>query len=316
MIGMFNIIRAAASKSYVRYTLATWETLKTALATIGALWVMVEIADFFSDPAGAVLRASWRGLAEIALVAIVYQRRPVTVIKHRLGGRDIHIAIQVGDLFRVPGACVIPTNTTFDTDLSFISLTSIQGQFTSRYYGSDVSYLDDDIGRALGGVEPIELLQGNRAGKTARYAIGTTALIKLNKKGRPQRAFYLLASAELNEVGTCRSVTFDQIKTALAELWDYVSRHGNHEPLVVGLIGTGHGRTTATREEVARETITSFVAACASSSFCNDFTLVIHPADLARYSINLYELGDYLRHVCQYTNWSGGGIGVGTPVAP
>jgi hypothetical protein len=309
------VLRALVSRSHVRYTLFAWDTPKTFLAVLGALWVPLAVVNFFWHATAQKLQGLGWPLVAVAAVATLAARRPVVRTRHRVAGRDVEVAVVVDDLFNTDGACVISTTTTFDTDPSFVSENSLQGQLTSRYYDSDVERLDADIERSLADrfarvAEP-ETLCGRRRGKNRRYRVGTVALVR--PKGK---TFYLLAAMHMNESGNCETVTLDQIRSAIAELWHYVTRRGEHGWLAMGILGTGHGRINATRAEVAREILKSFVAACSASTFCTRFTLLISPSDFQRHQIDLHELAAYLRYLCRYTPWEGRTkTGAGTGVA-
>jgi len=80
------------------------------------------------------------------------------------------------------------------------------------------------------------------------------------------------------------------------------------------VLGTGYGRLSQPREEIVRETIRSFIAACSEHTFADKLTIVITPQDVANHHISLDELGSFLRHVCQYASFSENNRpAVGTP---
>ncbi|MEK7730134.1 MAG: macro domain-containing protein, partial [candidate division KSB1 bacterium] len=122
------------------------------------------------------------------------------------------------------------------------------------------------------------------------------------------------AIADMNEHGVA-SGSFNDLKESLAKLWVYIGRRGLKEPLVMPVLGTGFSRLPQTREEVIREIIKSFVAACSEMTFADKLTIVITPQDMAKHHISLDELGSFLRHVCIYTTFSTGTQhAVGPPV--
>ena len=87
------------------------------------------------------------------------------------------------------------------------------------------------------------------------------------------------------------------------------------EPVIIPLIGSGYSRLPEKRDILAKEIIKSFVAACATKKICEKFTLVISPEDYRKHDLNLYELGQYLRYICHYTEFktkkdSGEGVGI------
>lgn len=303
-------LSAYLSPNYWRYTFLTRETVTLLFAVLGGLWLPVECIAFFFPAAGTALKAWWPLLLAGGTVFLLWQRRPVLSVAQRLAQRDVELEVRVADIFDIDAARVIGINTTFDTDIEggLISTSSLQGQFTQRYYDS-VKHLDADIDRLLV-QKNAETVPGKLRGKTARYEIGTT--LRLKPKGH---TFYLVAIAHMNEQGVAHS-TFDNIKTSLASLWEYMGREsvGGLEPIAIPILGSGNTRLTETRQVIAREIINSFIAACASRKFCEKFILAISPDDYRKHQIDLYELRDFVQHVCRYTEFKAthdAGLGVG-----
>lgn len=270
------------------------------LSSFGVLWLCVEVADYFfkQTQLAATLQQSWWLFFAAGVVVAAAICRPRLRVSYKLNGRDVTIEIAVGDMFDFPGALVVGTNTTFDTRISrqLISEKSVQGQFTKRYYG-DETQLNAELQTHLAQV-PYEELPEARVGKNRRYPIGT--VVRLNPR---DRAAYFVATAHVNEYGVA-SGTYENLKNALAELWVFIGDRGMKETLVTPILGTGLGRLTTPREEVVREIVKSFVAACAEKVFCDNLTVVLLPRDLEKCQMSLERLGDYLRHVCCYTEFS------------
>src|SRR5688572_8484986 len=97
------------SRSYWRYGFSAAKTFDAVFAAFGVLWLTVEIASFFSDPAATWLKAQWPPFLVAGIIYAGWKARPVLRVSHRLTGRDTRIEIRVGDLFSVPGAVVIST---------------------------------------------------------------------------------------------------------------------------------------------------------------------------------------------------------------
>lgn len=290
-----RVLRAYFSGWYWRHGFSWVKAIAALLSSFGALWLIVEIASFFSAPAREVLPQLWPWFLLLGSVIAFWINKPLLSVSCRLSDRDITLTIGVGDLFKNKGALVVGANTTFDTDTknNLISSASIQGQYSEKYYNS-IDHLDGDITRSLDGV-PFELIDDNRVGKKALYPVGTVA--KVSGRGRTA---YLVAIAAMTAKGTARG-SFDDLKTALPELWGYIAEGGSIEPLVMPVLGTGYSRITQTREEVIREIVNSFVAGCSARRFTESLTIVIHPRDFYVNGVDIVELGRYLRHVCKYT---------------
>lgn len=97
---------------------------------------------------------------------------------------------------------------------------------------------------------------------------------------------------------------FEYVKDALASFWLFVGERGSKEAIVTPVLGTGFSRVKVQREEVIREIINSFIAACAERNFCEKLTIVISPHDARTHSIDLKQIDKFVTHVCQYTEYS------------
>jgi hypothetical protein len=288
-------------------------SLKAATAVLGSfgtLWLAVEITAFFFDGTvvPAWLRGHWRLFAAAGTALAIWECRPNTRVECKLNGRDVTVAIAIGDVFDFDGALIVGSNTTFDTRVSprLIAENSVQGAFTKRYF-SDESQLDIQIEGALANT-PAQELQGARQGKSLRYPIGT--VVRVSTKGRTA---YFAAIADINEHGVADG-SFEKLQVALAELWVHIGSRGLKEALVIPALGTGFSRLAQTREQIVREIVRSFVAACSERVFADRLTIVLSPKDVAKHQLSLEELGAFLTHVCFYTEFAtGSNRALGTP---
>lgn len=298
-----NTIRAYFSGWYWRNGFSLLRAAAGLLSAFGALWLIVEIVAFFSESAANWLKSVWWLFLLVGLTSAIWLNRPRHRVYCKLSGRDVLIEVCVGDVFDREGSLIVGSNTTFDTHDEIIDARSIQGQFTSKSYTS-VSHLDTDIDAALRGIT-FESCPHPKPGKQNLYPIGTVA--KVQAAGR---SAYLLAIASINQ-SSVADATFDDLKLALPALWDHISSRGGLEAIVIPVLGTGFSRLPQSREEIVREIISSFVAACSMRRFTPSLTVVVHGPDFYKNEVDLEELGRYLRHVCRYTQF-GGGAGRGT----
>jgi hypothetical protein len=241
----------------------------------------------------------WYLFFAAGIVMAIWSNWPVLRFSSKLGGRDVRISLVIDDILKLNGAIVMGSNTTFDVDVrqNLISKNSVQGKFSEQYYDGTLA-IEAEVTAGLNNI-PFETLTGQRVGKSARYPIGT--VVKLTPKGRTG---YLLAISNLNEHGVA-SGTFDDLKTALAELWVYLGSKGSKdEQVLIPILGTGFGRLRESREAVFREIVRSFVAACSESSFCDDLTIVLHGDDLAKHKMEFKDLCEFLNSVCKYTEFA------------
>lgn len=286
--------------------------ISAVLSSFGALWLGVEIADYFFKGTAlpSAIQGHWWIFAVLGVTVALWICRPIVAVSAKLKDRDVTIEIAIGDLFSFGGAIVVGANSTFDTRISreLISEDSIQGQFTRRYYGDEVQ-LDAELNTGLSGMA-VEDLRGQRIGKTKRYPMGT--VVRLNPRGRTG---YFSAIAHINEHGVA-SGTFEDLKQSLGQLWVFIGQRGLKEPLVMPVLGSGFTRLTQPRQAIVQEIIKSFIAACSEKTFCDKLTIVLGENDVLKHQIDLGVLGDFLRHVCMYTEFAvNNGARVGTPVS-
>ena len=292
-------ITAYFSRNYWKYSVFSIATIETFLAAVAIVWGITEPVGWASEKAGGALKANWPLLAVVAFIGTGLRRRPLLSFAERLRNRDITIEVKVADIFSVPGTLIIGATTTFDTQLEsaggVISERSLQGQFTKRFY-DNTAHLEQDLSQALVGQSgvPRPPYPGR---KNTKYDIGAVA--KISIKNQPA---YLLAISHLNDHAVAKS-SFENIKNALARIWEFISRRGGTEPLVIPILGTGFSRIVEGRDLVAREIVLSFIAACSMQKFCERLTIVISPADYLNHDFNMYEFRDYVRHVCKYTEF-------------
>ena len=293
------------SKYYWKCRFSVRVLIGSVLTALGLFVTLVEIADNLYPSLTGSIKACFFIFVIAGVLWSFWETRIQSSFSHRLDNRDISIEVRVADMFKVRGEYVISSNTTFDTDLgkNFISTKSTQGQFTVKYY-DDIGHLDKDLEDALKDQQS-NVDVSKTKGKNKKYPVGTVA--KITAKNQTS---YFLALAEINDHGNTKA-TYDDLKTALAKLWDFLINRGNMEPIIVPALGSGFSRINQKREDLIHEIIDSFVAACSAGKFCEKLILVVHPKDLTSCDINLGELDKYIEHVCKYTMHKTETLGVG-----
>ncbi|MBU2467327.1 MAG: hypothetical protein KKC78_01710 [Proteobacteria bacterium] len=300
----------ATAKVYITEwtrNLVSIRALASILSSFGSLFLLVKMTDFFFKNISPQIQRFWWVFFLIGIAVALFMCRPKLITSCKLKRRDVEIEIVVGDLFKQEGALVIGTNTTFDTKISrnLISDKSVQGQFTKKFFG-DEAQLDVQIENSLTGLA-YDKLPGDREGKNKQYPIGTVAKINIQ-----HMTAFLVSIAHINRHGTA-SGTFDELKMALANLWVFIGDRGTKGNIVIPVLGSGFSRLVNTREEIVREIIQSFVAACTSKVLCDKLTIVLSSRDITTHNISIDELSKYLRHICTYTEFSSKGQPVGQP---
>jgi hypothetical protein len=279
------------------------------LGAFGSLWLIVSVVSYFSNETGKEIQKHWYLFLILGITFAIWDNRPRLHVSCHIANRDVTLEIRVGDMFKMPGAFIVGATTSFDAEMGDrgISPKSVQGQFTSRCYDS-VKHLQVDLSAALATETPIAARAGQN-GQNPVYPVGTVARIGV----RGQIA-YLLAIASLNEHGVARA-TFEDLKTSLPKVWEYISTRGDLRPIIMPVLGSGYARVPQRREDIIREIIKSFIAACSSVRPTEKLTIAIPYKDFYSQRVDLLELERYLQHVCKYTEYeSVNAQGEGAPI--
>ncbi len=270
------------------------------LAAFGTIWLAVETVSYFDDNAKRFLSTKGWWFFALGLVSACFFSRPRKVSRFQLKDRDVTIEIRIANAFEISGDLVVPTNTTFDTDLDgrIPKAHSIQGEFTRRYYDSEVNHLDLDIDKELATEEYLFVEQTERKrGKNKQYPIGSVIQLK-----RKNHIFYLIANTHINDAGVAKT-TIENLRESLAKLWYYISEKGAKGDIVIPLLGTGKARLGEKREDIFLEIIRSFIASCSAGTYCDKLIVAIFPPDVLKHRIDLNYLKDFLEYSCKYARF-------------
>jgi len=284
-------LRSFRTKSYWAYALLSVDSVKTFMAVVGGIWLFIDILstlkvfDKEKFPLWYLIP-----IALIGIIVVIITRRPVKKITYKYPGQDLKIEVRIDDLFNVDGQKIISTNTTFDTDIAsgIISPNSLQGQFTQKFFPSNLSALDAELNRGLNGLQFTQIQK--QAGKINRYDFGTT--VKFNLSGQ---FFYWFAMADLNNNNTAKT-TLQNVNQALDGLWEFIETKGEKLPTVIPLIGSGLGRLTTSRKKLVAIIAQSFINASENQIFSDKLIIVVHPTDVEKSGLNLFEVKDLLNH--------------------
>ncbi len=271
--------------------------LSSILQALGALWVVVEGSSHFFPTFGDGIRDYWWAFLALGGSWGTVRAWPRPWVKSRISSTDVWVEIRVCDLFALKGALVVGSNTTFDTSIEddTISRASIQGEFTERL-ADTVAELDRKIERSLQGTPFRDRTEDKTYGKRKEYPVGTVASVKCSG-----RRGYLVAIASLNAERVA-ATKLEDVLGALPFLWEFIRNSGSLEPLCCPVLGSGLSRLNATREELIREIVKSFVASTRIGKFCEHLTIAISPADFRSSQIDLEALRRFLVHECTYTS--------------
>lgn len=263
------------------------------LESFGLLWFLVESTTYFGAPTyGERIRSLWWAFLLCGGLIALYRICPKKRFIFLLNKRDVTIEIVIGDIFRESGPIIVGSNITFETHPATISPSSIQGAFTGRYC-SDLKALNDQIA-AQAPARPVPY--------------GGTITVK----GSGGKIGYFCAVSELNHAGVAQS-TIEDLRNALGGLWNYLATNTEKAVINIPVLGSGFSRITASREELMREIILSFLAAISERAFCDGIRLVIHPKDIEKYKIDVEEFVRFTEYNVKYALSRPSSSGAGNP---
>jgi hypothetical protein len=112
------------------FRLLSLATLEAFLAVLGAIWLVTELVSYFAPSADTWIKSNVPLSVPLAFAAFVtlVARFPRTRFARKIAGTDICVEVAVADILLERGGLVVPSNTTFDTDIQggIISSTSVQ----------------------------------------------------------------------------------------------------------------------------------------------------------------------------------------------
>lgn len=279
------------TRAYWRYAFFSSEAIGKFFGVIGILYLCVDLADAFNIYKKD--RYSYYGLIILVLLALAYvfsTRRPLSRVVYKIPNKDFAIEVVIGDLFKISGEVIISTSSTFDTDMAsgLISVGSLQGQLATNYFNGQTTEIDRQIDLSLENENFI--LNQRRPGKKKEYPIGTVARVSSHSKN-----FYLVAMSHMDENRNAHS-DLKIVDQALETLWMNLASKAEVGDIVMPLMGTGRGRIAYPRKKMIERIAQSFTDACSERAFSNKLIIVVRPEDASQFSLNLFQVRDYLGH--------------------
>lgn len=271
------------SKAFWQYALFSEAGLKSVFAVYGGVFFVIQVLDHFN----VLNRDNYPNYAFLwflafSFVVTVVLRRPLKSVQVSIPSLDCTIEVRIADLFDASGAIMVSSNTDFEADVASgkISVSSLQGQLTAKYFTGNQTELISKLDDALKSIPG-----------TAPYPIGTVVPISTHGK-----TFYFTAMAELNEKGNARS-SAKLVREALDGLWKHIRAEGELQEIAVPVVGTGRGRITESRKKMIALIAESFVDSIESGKIADRLVIVVQPDDAEKFSINLYEVKDNLNQL-------------------
>ncbi|QDS14699.1 macro domain-containing protein [Xanthomonas arboricola] len=277
------------TRAYWRYALFSGEAIGKFFAVMGILYLCIDLADAFNIYKKD--QYSYYGLIILVVLATLYvlsTRRPLSRISYKIPQKDFAVEVVIGDLFKIPGEVIISTSSTFDTDMSsgLIAASSLQGQLATNYFNGQTAEIDRQIEVSL--ERENFTMNEKRPCKNKEYPIGTVARVSAHSKN-----FYLVAMSHIEESRNARS-DLKMVDEALEKLWVNLAAKAEVGDIVMPLMGTGRGRVPYPRKKMIERIAQSFADAAGDRAFSNKLIIVVRPEDASMFSLNLFQVRDYL----------------------
>lgn len=175
-------------------------------------------------------------LGAAVLISLMYGLKKVwkpSQIDIEIATCNASIKIVFGDIFELDGIRAIAVSEFFDTKIGKpVSDKSLHGAFLMRCFGGYQDAIDRQLEEQLANVEysSVQKLEG----KSKCYAIGTTALIKVNNDS------YILFALANVDADTCKAHSNVELMwRALHKLWQRARVECGGHPLNLPLVGSG-----------------------------------------------------------------------------
>lgn len=283
-----------------------------AMSIVGVFAVVTEVVDNFPalKPAADCLQTS-TVLTLLVIGTVVYgvvKNRPRSQFVSKINNRDVEVALHIGNMEEVDAAFVVPVNSEFDMHLngSVGASKSVQAMIIGKHFGGDHQALQQRIATEL----KSKIYRTQKEG--SRYKLGTTVKVDSDDK---IHTFYFV----VNSHKTCENrvaASGDGLSATLSGLWAYMSTNGAKESVAIPLLGTGNGRLSASREEVYKEIVRSFVASCSGKSYCDKLTIVVRDEDALKFGIDIDQLVEFLKLQTTYADFRDStGPSIGKPTS-
>lgn len=259
--------------------------IKDVLSSMGFLWLVTEVVEYFFSNIAQQLNLKSYGLIFfiISLMYGILKNFPKNVYKEKIRDRDSFVELKIGDAFNNKGALIVPINSELDVSLggNVNKAKSIQHKLITDYYDSKEIHLKNDIS------SKIDLLN-------KPFPAGTVVEIEQKNK-----RFYLLVNTVKNNNNRVNS-SLDDFINALNGIWDFLSKDSSRdEAVTIPLICTQHGRNAdLTRSAVIKQIIDTFIDTTKYKSVCEKLIISIQPSDIAQGELDFEQLKEYLKFQC------------------
>ncbi len=248
-----------------------------------ALWTIIEsVLSFFPDFSltGTKYYCALIGVSFILASIRSYQKKS---IEFRIKHANTKIRVLFGDVFCQDGFIAIPVNEFFDSEIGLpVSSNSLHGIVIDRYFGGHPASFDQLIETDLKGAHVQNVVR--KIGKTHKYEIGTTALIKTNTHR------FLLFALCLTDIDTCKaSASLEHLIAALKGLCAKARVTLGGEKLIIPLVGSGLSSMGLPPQHLLHIIILTLLDETKRNQFASEIEIVLHPSRFDEIDLSLVE---------------------------
>jgi hypothetical protein len=158
---------------------------------------------------------------------------PSQAVGIRIKAIDTTVEIEFGDLFESHNPKVVAVTEYFDSEIGVpVAPRSVHGQLINRCFGGNSDVFDSLVENELSSESFTSVVRAK--GKSKRYSIGTTPIIKVGDD-----RFFLCALCHADPVTSKAYCDVPTLWRALEGLWLTIRNQAGGEPVSLPLIGRG-----------------------------------------------------------------------------
>lgn len=250
----------------------------TALAYVGALWLLAEISMAAFPQLGTYIEAHQTAyllimgaLAAWGFLSQTFEPRAVDFV---IPTTDTTLSVTFGDLFsRRDEDLLINANVFFDSQLGqVVDQGSVYGGFISTFFGGDAARLRQELDSALAGHQGTPTQRA--IDPKMHYPVGTTVALPIG----PSRA-YVFAFAETDLTAAAKaSSTVPDLWSALTQALRFATQTGNGRALAIPLVGNGRSGLNLKPQDILRLIVLCIIVSSRTNALPKRVTIVVPDA--------------------------------------
>lgn len=246
------------------------------LGFLGAVWLLLELGSFFfPDTVKPTDRLFLLAIIGASLWSLFRGLPPVKYVK-RSRVTHVQVELRVGRILNYPADIAVLSSDCFDTAYpQVIGARSLKAKLIDKWYQGDHKLFDAMIERSLKeqGIAPVTQDPAKKAGKTCRFALGTTAVVPVG-----DRKAYIVVGSNIDNNNVI-TMSQEGIWQSLTGFWSAVERFGALRPVALPVWGAGLGRAAAPRLTLIAIVLSTFVLATQERRVAETLVIMVSPDD-------------------------------------